>query len=188
MPATFAQLCRLPVSVLLCTFATCAGAMDAPAEQVDRAALPDLKVVEVRLVDAGDAAQELGPCYRVTVRNDATVAACGFDVSLVAGIDFERWEETTEMQGRVEHLAGGQSESVDVRLPVEALALRRDAQGSGMAYRLLLVVLDRGSEIAEHREHNNRIALDRDEVRAVDVRLISSTRRDTSGGESASSP
>jgi len=188
MPASLTQLFRLPVSLLLCVFTTGAGAMDAPTAQVDQTTLPDLKVIEVRLVDAGDATQDLGPCYRVTVQNDSTAAARGFDVSLVAGIDFECFEETTELHIRVEHLAGGQAESVDLRLPVAALNLRRDAQGSDGEYRLLLVVLDRGNEIEERSVQNNRTALDRAEVRSVELRLISSNLRDASDGESVSTP
>src|SRR5262249_26304230 len=102
MPATFAQLCRLPISALLCSFATAVGAMDAATAPVAESSLPDLKVVEVRLIDAGDASRNLGPSYRVTVRNNSTETAQGFEVALLAGIDFECLEEISEAEGRIE--------------------------------------------------------------------------------------
>ncbi|MBX3415854.1 MAG: hypothetical protein KF708_24440 [Pirellulales bacterium] len=187
MPAIFTQLCRLSISLLLGTLATSVGATDLPTGQIDDTR-PDLRVVEVRLVDAGNAAQNLGPCYRITVRNDSTVAASGFDVSLVAGIDFENAEEIAAESGRLEQLAGGETRSIDVRLPAEVFHLRRGAPSDEGAYRLLLVVVDAGNEIEDSHVHNNRTALDRAEVRPVDWQLISQARGAVSGeaGQSGS--
>ena len=184
MPATFAQLCRLPITALLCSFATAVGAMDAATSQVEGTLRPDLKVVEVRLIDAGDATQNLGPSYRVTVQNNSTESAEGFEVALLAGIDFGCLEEISEAEGRIEQLGGGMTRSVDLRLPAEALRLRRDEAGSEISYRLLLVVVDPGNEIEESNVRNNRTAYDRDEIRSVEMQLISSNRPLTASAKS----
>jgi len=137
-------------------------------EQVESAARLDLKLVEVRQVDVGDAAQESGPCYRVTVRNASSAVAAGFEVSLLAGIDFEDLDETAEVRARIERLDAGQELTIDLRLPATTFRLRTDAQGNETPYQVLLVAVDPQHETDDRAIENNRTALDRHEIAPVE--------------------
>lgn len=172
MLARFAHWLRLPMALLACSGTVAAGAMDTATPQVEAAPRVDLKLVEIRLVEPGDAAQNVGPCYRVTVTNAAESAAGGFEISLLAGIDFERIEETAEARVRIERLSGGETRSVDLRLSADAFRLRHDEQASEIPYQLLLVAIDAANEIEDRAVANNRSAFGRDEIRSVGAQRL----------------
>lgn len=163
-----AQWFCLPLAFQVCATTDFASANDGSNAPMESAAQLDLKLVAVRLVDTGDVAQETGPCYRITVRNTSAAVADSFEVSLLAGIDFETLDETAEVRARIERLDAGEELTVDLRLPAMIGRLRTDAQGKETPYRALLVVVDPQQETRDRARENNRTVLDRKEIEPVE--------------------
>ena len=129
--------------------------VQAVAVEPQAAALPaniDLELIDLQLMDAGDAARNLGPRYRVIYRNAGGLAAGNFQVLLMASrdgsIDAEYPIATAEVAG----LNGGETSQVDVRLPAAA-------QAADMA--ALIVAVDRALQVDDVNRDNNAAVIDR---------------------------
>jgi hypothetical protein len=129
----------------------------------------DLQLVAVRFVDPGHPEEKLGPRYRVWFRNNSgQPIAQPFNVVLFAGND-ERLAEGMPQAGvRVTGVEPGAVQSVDVRLPVEVLAMGRDAQGKPAPFSVLQVLVDANQEIAETARANNGAKLSPADVLPID--------------------
>jgi hypothetical protein len=115
----------------------------------------DLQIVDVRIVDAGDAAHNRGPRYRLLFTNVGTVAAGNFQLMAMASLDGTPKPAAAAATAEVVTLAPGEFASVDVRLPLTA-----DLSTMGA----LIVVIDSVIEIAETDERNNVVILDRTKI------------------------
>jgi hypothetical protein len=120
----------------------------------------DLQIVDVRIVDSGDATQNRGPRYRLVFANAGTVAVSNFQVMAMASLDGKPSPTAPIATAEVVTLAPGQVASVDVRLPLTA-----DLSTMGA----LIVVIDSAVQIAETDEQNNVAILDRTKIAAVDA-------------------
>jgi hypothetical protein len=115
----------------------------------------DLQIVDVRIVDFGDAAHNRGPRYRIVFTNAGTVATGNFQLMAMASSDGTPKPAAPAATAEVVTLAPGEFASVDVRLPVSA-----DLSTMGA----LIVVIDSAVEIAETDEQNNVLILDRTKI------------------------
>jgi hypothetical protein len=129
--------------------------VQAVAVEPQAAALPgniDLELIDLQLMDAGDAGRNLGPRYRVIYRNAGALAAGNFQVLLMASrdgsIDAQYPIGTAEVAG----LNGGETSQVDVRLPATA-------QAADMA--ALIVAVDRALQVDDVNRDNNAAVIDR---------------------------
>lgn len=120
----------------------------------------DLQIVDVRIVDSGDTAQNRGPRYRITFTNAGTVAVGNFQVMAMASVDGKPSAVAPNAKAEVISLAPGAVASVDVRLPLTA-----DLSTMGA----LIVVIDSAVQIAETDEQNNVAILDRTKIATVDA-------------------
>jgi hypothetical protein len=115
----------------------------------------DLQIVDVRIVDFGDAAHHRGPRYRIVFTNVGTVATGNFQLMAMASNDGTPKPAAPVATAEVVTLAPGELASVDVRLPLTA-----DLSTMGA----LIVVIDSAVEITETDEQNNVLILDRTEI------------------------
>ena len=129
----------------------------------------DLQLLAVRFVDPGHPEEKTGPRYRVWFRNNGVrPIAQPFNVMLFAGND-DKLRATLPQAGlRVTSIEAGETQSVDVRLPVEVYTMGRDAQGAPAPFSVLHVLVDAGREVPETTRTNNGTRLTPAEVLPVD--------------------
>jgi hypothetical protein len=120
----------------------------------------DLQIVDVRIVDFGDAAHNRGPRYRIVFTNVGTVATGNFQLMAMASLDGTPKPAAPAATAEVVTLAPGEFASVDVRLPLTA-----DLSTMGA----LIVVIDSAIEITETDEQNNVLVLDRAKIATAEA-------------------
>ncbi len=134
----------------------------------------DLQMLAVRFVDSGHAEQELGPRFRVWFRNNSNVDInVPFNVLLMASNSREQAGGVPEAGSRVDNIAAGQVQSVDIRLPFAASLLSTDVEGNQIPFEQLHVLIDSHREIPEAFEENNGAVIARVDVLPVDPALFS---------------
>ena len=145
----------------------------------------DLQMLAVRLVDPGHPEEKLGPRYRVWFRNNSDRPIVQpFDVMLFAGKGEELVEGVPQAGVRVTSIETGDVQAVDVRLPIEAYSMGRDAKGQPVPFETLHVIVDANREIAETSEANNGVRIAREEIPLVDPAAFEvEPIKATAGGE-----
>lgn len=134
----------------------------------------DLQMLAVRFVDSGHPEQELGPRYRVWFRNNSDVDInAPFNVMLLASNSRDAVAGVPEAGSRIDNIAAGQIQSVDIRLPFAASMMSTDAEGNQVPFEQLHVLIDSHREIPEAFEENNGVVLPRVDVLPVDPALFS---------------
>jgi hypothetical protein len=133
------------------------------------AADTDLQLVAVRFVDPGHPEEKLGPRYRVWFRNNGSQPITQpFSVMLLAGNDQRMAEGMTQAGVQVTAVEPGAIQSVDIRLPVDVLAMGRDAKGQPTPFSVLHAIVDANQEIMETTRDNNGARLTPAEILPVD--------------------
>ena len=125
----------------------------------------NLQLVDVRLVDGGDPAKNLGPRFRIVVGNRGKLAAGNFQVLAIAAKDQDLTPELPSTMVDVERISPGQVAKVDVRLPVAAMTMV-----DGNPFNLLAVIVDSNKLIDETSEEDNAGATERTTIERVDSR------------------
>lgn len=122
----------------------------------------DLQLVDVRLLDNGDASQQIGPRYRVTFRNaGSTPVDHEFNVALVAADDANLTENLPTSESRISSVPTGDVTTVDLRLPATAFAIGRDSHSE---FAKLFVFVDSHGEVNDVNRDNNAAGVDRTAV------------------------
>jgi hypothetical protein len=125
----------------------------------------DLELVEVRQLDRGDLAQDMGPAYRVTIRNKTGEAVpVPFTVALVGSIGRVPAADSAFAASRVNGLQAGQSLTVDVRLPATAFKLGLNADGQPVPFTWLTAVVDSHMEVEQADRQNDFVTMNRGEI------------------------
>jgi hypothetical protein len=133
------------------------------------AADADLQLVAVRFVDPGHPEEKLGPRYRVWFRNNGSQPITQpFSVMLLAGNDQRMVEGMAQAGVQVTAIDPGAIQSVDIRLPVDVLAMGRDAKGQPTPFSVLHAVVDANQQITETTKENNGVRLSPSDVLPVD--------------------
>lgn len=134
----------------------------------------DLQMLAVRFVDSGHPEEELGPRFRVWFRNNSNVDInVPFNVMLFASNSRELTTGSPEAGSRIDNIAAGQVQSVDIRLPFAASTMATDAEGNHIPFEQLHVLVDSHREIPEAFEENNGAVIPRVDVLSVDPALFS---------------
>lgn len=131
----------------------------------------DLELVGLQLVDDGSRDEQIGPRYRVWVRNNGPVLHTEFKVTILAANGDEPKPELPNVSGRVSTIEAGQTIAVDLRLPPTASELGRDDKGNGVPFAKLFVWIDSAQEIKESKEDNNATMMARTEIPTVETAL-----------------
>lgn len=146
---------------------TCGTWVDVPP--VTTTSPCDLQLLAVRFVDPGHPQENLGPRYRVWFRNNSDRPVIQpFNVALLASNDANPAADLPQAGVRVTSIEAGDTQSVDIRLPLAATAMARDAQGNPAPFSFLHVLVDAERETSDALRENNGACLARAEVLPVD--------------------
>jgi hypothetical protein len=122
----------------------------------------DLQLVDVRILDNGDASKQIGPRYRVSFRNAGTsVVDHAFNVALVAADDANLTTNLPTIEGRISSVATGEIANVDLRLPATAFDMGSDSHSE---FAKLFVFVDSHGEVNDVNRDNNATGVDRTAV------------------------
>ncbi len=129
----------------------------------------DLQLLAVRMVDPGHPEEKLGPRYRVWFRNNSPKPIIEpFSVMLFAGNDKRFGDDLPRGGVRVTSIEAGDTQSVDIRLPIEVYTMNRDAQGQPAPFEFLHFFVDANREVNDVNLANNGAVVPRDEMLPVD--------------------
>jgi len=145
----------------------------------------DLQLLAVRFVDPGHPEEKLGPRYRVWFRNNSDRPITRpFSVMLFAANDDNLTGDLPQAGVQVTSIGAGDTQSVDIRLPIEAYAMGKDDQGQPAPFSTLHVIVDSHREVPEVEEANNGAELPRAEILPVDPAAFEvDPRQAVAGGE-----
>ncbi len=125
----------------------------------------DLELVGLQLVDNGNVEEQIGPRYRTWVRNNGSTAIhTEFKIAILAADGEQPKPESPNVTGRMSSIEAGQTIAIDLRLPLAALVMGRDAQGNPAPFSKLFVWIDSAQEILESSETNNATMMARGEI------------------------
>jgi hypothetical protein len=143
----------------------------------------DVQLLAVRFVDPGHPDENLGPRYRVWFRNNSELPlARPFNVVALASADGRLEGDLPQSGIRVTGIEAGQTQTVDLRLPVGALDMARDAVGQPLPFEKLHVLIDADREIDEVFETNNGANLARADILLVDPAAFEADPATAPGG------
>jgi len=152
---------------------TCGTWVNVPPVVVDSGT--DLQLLATRFVDNGHPDQNLGPRYRVWLRNNGPLSVTiPFNVTLIAANDQVPTSDLPQAGAIVNGIAAGEIQSVDIRLPLAANRLAVTPEGQRVPFGYLHVLVDSHREITESNESNNGAVLARNDILPVDPATFSS--------------
>ncbi len=127
----------------------------------------DVQLLATRFVDPGHPGQELGPRFRVWVRNNTPVDINQpFNVMLIASNDANAFAGLPEAGIRVQGMRAGETQAV--RLPYAANTMGRDSANRPIPFTYVTALVDSHNELPEAFENNNGASLIRGDILPVD--------------------
>jgi hypothetical protein len=142
---------------------------EVPAEQaaVEPVDSVDIEIVEVRLVDAGNLGQNVGPRLRLFCRNNGTLETTRFHVSLL--VDLGKQPTSRAYLTTVESVGvlPGRKHVLDVQLPPEVLKMSTPSDKWARPFETLAAFVDSDERLVETDENNNVLLVARDAIEPV---------------------
>lgn len=137
----------------------------------------DVQLLAVRFVDNGHPNQDLGPRYRVWMRNNGPhPIATPFSVLLLASNEEEPSADVPHAGVTVPSMDIGETQACDIRLPLAANRLGTTPQGHRVPFEYLHVLVDGHQQLPETSEDNNGTLLLRTDILPVDPAAFSTDR------------
>lgn len=134
----------------------------------------DVQLLAVRFVDPGHPEEQLGPRYRVWLRNNSLrPIQSPFNVTVVAANDDNLIAGLPQAGVTVPEMEVDAVVPVDIRLPFEANRMNQMSNGQRAPFTRLHVLVDSHAELPEADESNNGLAIARGEVLPVDPAAFS---------------
>ena len=134
----------------------------------------DLQMLAVRFVDNGHPEQNLGPRYRVWIRNNSPIqVATPFSVLALASNDPTPTAELPQAGVVIPTMDIGEVKPVDIRLPLQANRLGQTPEGHRVPFNYLHVLIDSHQQIGETDESNNGSVVARTDILPVDPAAFS---------------
>lgn len=124
---------------------------------------PDLVVEDLQL--AAPATKLAGPAYQVTFRNQGTAPAGAFRVGLYT-VANGSLDDKVRAEVEVQGLSAGESHTLTLRLPQQAVQLVSYNQGQAGTFDQLAVSVDPDNAVAEADKDNNVAVVDRASLEA----------------------
>jgi hypothetical protein len=129
----------------------------------------DLQLLAVRMVDPGHPEEKLGPRYRVWFRNNSGKPITDpFSVMLFAANDRKFGQDLPRAGVRVTSIEAGDTQSVDIRLPIDVMTMNKDAAGEPAPFEVLHFFVDANREVNDLDMANNGAVVPREEMLPVD--------------------
>ena len=138
---------------------------EAVAEPADAATM-DLQITDVRLVEAGDLDQDLGPRYRIVCRNNGSVELPKFHVSVLVDLGKKITEKAEVVTVESVGILPGNTHTVDVRLPVSVLKMIPE-RSKAKPFETFAAFVDADERLSETDEENNILLLSRDAIKPL---------------------
>jgi hypothetical protein len=123
----------------------------------------NLQLVDVRLVDTGNASKNLGPKFLVVIGNNGKQSAGNFQLLAMAAKDEKLSTDLPSTTVEVDGIEPGQIAKLTVRLPLEAMTVT-----DGNPFNLLAVIVDSNKLIDEVTEDDNVGMVERTKILSVD--------------------
>ena len=153
--------------------ATCGTWVDVPPVVVDSGT--DLQLLATRFVDNGHPDQNLGPRYRVWLRNNGPLSTTiPFNVVLIAANSPVPTPDLPQAGAVVNGIAAGEIQTVDIRLPLDANRLAVTPEGQRVPFGYLHILVDSHRDLVESNESNNGSVVARNDILPVDPAAFSS--------------
>jgi len=144
------------------------GDLDVDADVAEVELPIDVATLAVHMIDAGDARGQLGPAYRVTVRNNSAVDIVDtFALSLTASNSRELSSDAPSASTLIEGMQAGEVRDFDIRLPATANTMGTDAAGQSVPFSVLSAMADSQNQLVEINKDNNLLTIDRSDIPAV---------------------
>ncbi len=144
----------------------------------------DLQLLAVRFVDPGHPERNLGPRYRVWLRNNGKQAiATAFNVLALASNSDVASGSNPQATVRINSMQPRTIEAVDIRLPMSVASMSRDGQGRAIPFTQLHVVVDSHRELTgDAIPLNNGVIVPRDQILSVDPAIFSADSTEAAVG------
>jgi hypothetical protein len=134
----------------------------------------DLQLLAVRFVDNGHAEQNLGPRYRVWIRNNSPVQiTTPFSVLALSSNDLTPSADLPQAGAVIPTMDIGEVKPIDIRLPITANRMGQSPEGHRVPFNYLHVLVDSHQQINESNEANNGSVVARTDVLPVDPAAFS---------------
>ena len=129
----------------------------------------DLQLLAVRFVDNGHPEQNLGPRYRIWVRNNSSVQITSpFSVLMMAANDVNPAADLPQAGAVIPVMDVGETKPIDIRLPIQANRMGTTPEGYRVPFSYLHVLVDSDQQIAETDKANNGAVVARTDILPVD--------------------
>lgn len=132
----------------------------------------ELQLMGVRFVDPGIPQRNLGPRYRIVLRNNAPAIRRPFDLILAAGIDGQMQPELPRVSEHVAAMTPGQVLAIDIRLPIESLAMAYPGEDKPAPFSTLFVMVAGQQDLLGNVKLSQLAVLPRIGLPMVDLTLI----------------
>lgn len=145
----------------------------------------DLQMLAVRFVDNGHPEQNLGPRYRVWIRNNSPIQITApFSALALAGNDPIPTADLPQSGVVIPTMDIGEVKPVDIRLPLQANRMGITPEGHRVPFNYLHILVDSHQQIAEISEANNGSVVARTDILPVDPAAFSTDLTAASPGTS----
>lgn len=134
----------------------------------------DVQMLAVRFVDNGHPEQNLGPRYRVWIRNNSQIQiTTPFSVLALASNDLTPTADLPQAGVVIPTMDIGEVKPIDIRLPLQANRLGQTPEGHRVPFNYLHILVDSHQQIGETDESNNGAVVARTEILPVDPAAFS---------------
>ena len=130
----------------------------------------DLELLSVGMIS--DAADQAGPMYRITIRNNSPLPSHHFEVSLIAVLG-ELNRSSPVATAHIDRIGANAVGHIDIQLPHGVMAM--GPAGSASPFQTLIAAIDSFDEMAETTEENNVMTLSRVGISVVEVATTTTT-------------
>ena len=143
----------------------------------------DLELLSVGMIS--DAADQAGPMYRITIRNNSPLPADHFEVSLIAVLG-ELTRSSPVATAHIDRIGANAVGHIDIQLPNGVMAM--GPAGSLAPFQTLIAAVDSFDEMAETTEENNVMTLSRVGISVVEVATTTTTAAPAAAPAAALAP
>jgi hypothetical protein len=142
----------------------------------------DLELLDVEMVS--DAA-ELGPLYRVTIKNNSPMPVFGFRVSLIAVLGaLDR--SSPVVTAEIKEIAAGGIAHLDIQMPIAVMTLGPETKR--VPFETLIASIDSFNELLEVNELNNVATVIRSEIDLIETAAATQTTTTVTAEAGAAAP
>ena len=131
-----------------------------------------MQLIDLRFVDPGNPIEKVGPRFRIFFRNSSPAISLPFDMVLAGGIDRQLKAGLPQAVERVSALQPGQTIGVDVRLPIEAMAMAYPGEDRPAPFSMLFVLIAGQQDLLGGARMKTLAVVPRIGIQSVELAII----------------